>query len=143
MRRNTIFINVAIALAAVLTLTACGGGAGTSSSDVAIKSAQAGNLTITLSSPTGQLKKGPNDLTLSFADASGRTVDVGAASLKFHMPAMGSMAEMNDIATLTTTNAPGRYRAKVDIEVEGTWEANISYQGPQGTGQTSMNVQAK
>jgi hypothetical protein len=80
---------------------------------------------------------------LSFADASGKTVDVGAASLKFHMPAMGSMAEMNDVASLTTTNAAGKYRAKVNIEVDGTWEAIVSYEGLQGTGQARITVQAK
>jgi polyribonucleotide nucleotidyltransferase len=82
-------------------------------------------------------------LILSFTDASGKPVDVTAASLKFQMPAMGSMAEMNDVATLTTTNTPGKFLGKVDIEVAGTWEGMITYQGPQGTGQVSMTVQAK
>ena len=126
-----------------LTLAACGRGTGTSSTEKVIKSTQSGNLTITLASPDGQLKSGENDLLLSFTDASGKTVDVGAASLKFHMPAMGAMAEMSDSAALTTTNTPGKYRAKVDIEVDGTWEAIIAFQGPQGTGQGSMTVQAK
>lgn len=143
MRQRTIITIVAIALLA-FTLAACSGGAGSSSaSEKVIKSTQSGNLTITLASSDGQLKSGENDLLLSFSDSSGKTVDVGAASLKFHMPAMGSMAEMNDTASLTTTNIPGKYHAKVDIEVEGTWEAMISYQGPHGTGQASMTVQAK
>lgn len=140
-QKTTITI-LAIAILA-LTLAACGGGAGSSGSEKAIKSTQSNNLTITLASVDGQLKSGENDLLLTFTDASGKTVDVGAASLKFHMPAMGSMAEMNDTASLTTTNIPGKYHAKVDIEVGGTWEAMISYQGPHGTGQASMTVQAK
>ena len=142
MREKTIITMVANALLA-LTLAACGGGAGSSGSEKAIKSTQSGNLTITLASSDGQLKKGENDLLLSFTDKSGKPVDAGAVSLKFHMPAMGSMAEMNDTASLTTTNIPGKYHAKVDLEVDGTWEAMISYQGPQGTGQASMTVQAK
>jgi nitrogen fixation protein FixH len=142
MRLKTIITIGAIALVA-LTLAACGGGAGTSGSEKAIKSTQSGNLTITLASSDGQLKTGENDLLLSFTDTSGKPVDAGAVSLKFHMPAMGTMAEMTDTATLTTTNAPGKYHAKVDLEVNGTWEAMISYQGPQGTGQASMTVQAK
>jgi len=80
---------------------------------------------------------------LIFADESGKTVDVGAASLKFHMPAMGLMAEMNDVATLTTTDTPGRYRARVHMDMAGTWEATVNYQGPKGTGQATMNVTAK
>ena len=142
MRRKTIITIVAIAILA-LTLAACGGGTGSSGSEKAIKSTQSGNLTITLASSDGQLKKGENDLLLSFTDASGKPVDAGAVSLKFHMPAMGSMAEMTDTASLTTTNTAGKYHAKVDIEVDGTWEAMISYQGPQGTGQMTMTVQAK
>ena len=142
MRHRATTIMGAIALLA-LTLAACGRSAGTSGNEKAIKSTQSGNLTITLASSDGQLKKGENDLLLSFTDKSGKPVDAGAVSLKFHMPAMGSMAEMNDTASLTTTNTPGKYHAKVDIEVGGTWEAMISYQGPQGTGQASMTVQAK
>jgi hypothetical protein len=96
-----------------------------------------------LASSTGELKKGDNDLFLIFTDSSGKPVDAGAASLKFYMPEMGSMAEMNDQATLTTTATPGRYQARVNIEVAGTWEALVSYQGPQGSGQASMTVTAK
>ncbi len=142
MRRKTILTIGAIVVIAT-TLAACGRSAGTSGNEKAIKSTQSGNLTITLASSDGQLKSGENDLLLSFTDASGNHVDVGAASLKFHMPAMGSMADMNDAASLTTTNTPGKYRAKVDIEVDGTWEAMINYQGPQGSGQVSLTVQAK
>ena len=142
MRHRATTIMGAIALLA-LTLAACGRSAGTSGGEKEIKSTQSGNLTITLVSSDGQLKSGENDLLLSFTDTSGKPVDVGAVSLRFHMPAMGSMAEMNDTASLTTTNTPGKYHAKVDIEVDGTWEVMISYQGPQGTGQASMTVQAK
>lgn len=142
MKTRTI-VTLLVAIAALIT-AACGGAKSDSSgSEKVIKSTKSGDLTITLSSTTGQLKSGDNDLTLSFADAAGKTVDVGAASLRFHMPAMGSMAEMNDVATLTTTDTPGKYRAKVNIEVGGTWEAIVNYEGPKGTGQASMTVNAK
>ena len=141
MRQKTIITIVAVALLALML--ACGGGAGISSGEKLIKSTQSSSLTITLASSNGQLKTGENDLLLSFTDTSGKPVDVGAVSLKFHMPAMGSMAEMNDTASLTTTNTLGKYHAKVDIEVDGTWEAMIIYQGSHGTGQVSMTVQAK
>jgi hypothetical protein len=100
-------------------------------------------MSITLSSATGQLKNGENELLVTFADASGKPVDVGAATLNFHMAAMGSMAEMNDRATLTTTETPGKYRAQVNIEMAGTWEAQVKCQGAHGAGQASMTVQAK
>ena len=145
MKHNTM-ITLFLVLVAPLLYAACGGSSGTSGTSdnlKTIKSTQAGKLTVTLASASGEIKSGDNDLTLSFADSSGKLVDVGAASLKFHMPAMGSMAEMNDVASLTTTSTPGKYRAKVTIEVGGTWEAMIVYEGPQGSGQASMTVQAK
>lgn len=114
-----------------------------SAGDKVIKSAKSGDMTITIASATGDLKVGDNDLMLSFTDASGNLVDVGAASLTFHMPAMGAMGEMNDKAQLTTADTPGKYRAQVKVEMTGTWEARIAYQGSRGNGQTTMSVQAK
>jgi hypothetical protein len=119
-----------------------------SAGEKVIKSVKSGATTISLSSASGEIKSGENALTLSFtnasgADAPGSPVDIPAASLKFHMPAMGSMAEMNDVAELTTTETPGKFRALVNIEVAGSWEAMVSFQGPRGTEQATMNVTAK
>lgn len=118
-------------------------GAGAPAGEQVIQSTKAGELNITLSSISGPLKHGENDLRLTFTDAAGKPVDVGAASLNFHMGAMGAMGEMNDRATLTTTETPGKYRAQVKLGMGGSWEAQIAYQGPQGTGKSTMNVQAK
>lgn len=141
MRTRTAVIAL-VCFAALALITACRD-TGSSGDDKVIKFTKSGDLTLTLSSATGGVKKGENDLTIAFADASGKPVDVGAASLNFHMPAMGAMAEMNNRATLTTTETPGKYRAQVNIEMGGTWEAQVKYQGAHGTGQTSMTVQAK
>ncbi|MEW6129321.1 MAG: FixH family protein [Acidobacteriota bacterium] len=108
-----------------------------------IKSTRSNNLTVTLSSASGELKSGDNDLRLSFTDEAGKLVEINAASLNFHMPAMGAMAEMNDEANLTTSATPGEYRAQVNIEVAGTWEAIIIYESPQGKGRATMTVNAK
>jgi hypothetical protein len=115
----------------------------TASSAKAIKSAPVGNLTVTLSSPSGQLKHGDDEFFLTFKDSSGKPVDVGAAALVFHMPAMASMPVMNDQATLTTTDTPGVYRGKAGIEMAGEWQAQVSYEGPAGKGQTSFSVTAQ
>ncbi len=141
MKAKTIVATL-IFLAATSFIASCRDGS-SSGGDKVIKSAKSGDMTITLSSSTGELKNGENELTLSLTDASGKTVDVGAASLNFHMAAMGSMAEMNDRATLTTTDTPGKYRAQVNIEMAGTWEAQVKYQGQHGAGQVSMSMQAK
>jgi hypothetical protein len=132
-----------LALVAGLITAACDSSGKSSTGDKTIKSAKSGGLTITLASDTGEIKSGDNDLILAFTDESGKPVDVGAASLKFHMPAMGGMAEMNDAATLTTTDTPGRYRAQIHVSMAGSWEAIVTYQGAKGTGQASMSVNAK
>ena len=132
-----------LALGSALLILACGGKGGSAGADKIIRSAQSGGMTISLASDTGAVKVGENDLILLFTDGSGKTIDVGAASLKFHMPGMGSMAPMDDAATLSTTSAPGRYRAHINVEMTGTWEAVVNYQGPKGTGQVTMNVPTK
>lgn len=113
------------------------------SSETVIKSVKSGDLDISLAGGNGTLQSGENDILLVFADSTGKTVDVGSASLVFHMPAMGAMAEMNDQAVLTTTDTPGKYRAHVKLEMGGTWEARIAYEGPAGKGKATMSVQAK
>jgi len=98
-----------------------------------IKSAPAGNgLTVSLSTDDGVLRQGNSQFTLTFADSSGKPVDVGAVALTFHMPQMGTMAEMNDSASFTTTAMPGVYSGKAQIQVAGEWQAKITYDGPKG-----------
>lgn len=109
-----------------------------------IKSAPAGNnLTVALATSDGALKHGNSEFTLTFSDSSGKPVDVGAVALTFHMPQMGSMAEMNDTATFTTTETPGVYRGKANIEVAGEWQVRITYDGPKGRGQATFPVTAQ
>lgn len=125
---------------------ACGSGGGgttTTGADTGktIKSGPAGNLTATLASADGTLRNGKNTLTLKFTDASGKPVDVGAASLNFHMP-HGSTS-MNSPATLTTTSTPGVYSGTVNLEMGGEWQAQVTYQGPAGTGKATLPVTAQ
>lgn len=140
-----IFTTILIATLGIFAL-ACGSGGGTATADTgkAIKSGPAGNdLTATISSADGVLRNGKQTVTLKFTDASGKPVDVGAASLNFHMPAMGSMAVMNNAATLTTTGTPGVYTGNVNLEMAGEWQAQIAYQGPAGTGKANLPVTAQ
>jgi hypothetical protein len=140
--KTTRIVSSFLAVAFALAATACSS-PGSADGGKVIKSVKSSDMTITLSNSTGELKKGDNDLMVTFADDSGKPVDVGAASLNIHMAAMGAMAEMNNKATLTTTETPGRFRAQVNIEMSGTWEAQIKYQGAHGSGQASMSVQAR
>ncbi len=136
-------IVAALVFLAAVSLAAACQRAAPSGGDKVIKSAKSGDMTVALSSSTGELKSGENELTVTFTDASGKPVDVGAASLNFHMAAMGSMAEMNNRVTLTGAGTPGKYRAQVNIGMAGEWEAQVKYQGAHGSGQVSMPVQAK
>jgi len=123
-------------------LAACGGGSGGGAAKE-FASGKVGGLTVTLASPDGVLRHGDQELTVTFKDASGKAVDVGSASLNFFMPAMGTMAAMNDPATLTTTSAPGVYRGTVKLEMSGDWQAQVAYEGPAGNGKGSFPVTAQ
>jgi nitrogen fixation protein FixH len=108
-----------------------------------IASVTVNNLKATLSNATGQLKSGNQDVTLAFTDSSGKPVDVGAVSLNFHMPAMGSMAAMNDAVTFTTTATPGVYDGKVNLQMAGEWQGQLAFEGPAGKGKATFSVTAR
>ena len=130
-------------LALLLFVAACGSRTSSVDTGKVIKSAPVGNLTVALSSSSGQIKHGGDEFLVTFKDSSGKPVDVGAAALTFHMPQMASMPVMNDPATLTTTDAPGVYRANANIEVAGEWQTQVFFEGPAGKGQSSFSVTAQ
>ena len=137
---------VSILALAALLVAACGSSTtgDSAAAGKTIKSGPAGNnLTATLSSPDGVLRKGKQNFTLTFTDASGKPVDVGAVALNFHMPAMGTMAVMNNPATFTTSGTPGVYRGSTDLEMSGEWQAQITYEGPAGTGKANLPITAQ
>jgi hypothetical protein len=136
---------LALSLVALLAFSsACGsggpGGSKPADTGKVVKSAPVGSLTVEISSPSGQLKHGGDEFLVTFKDSSGKPVDVGAAALTFHMAAMGPMAAMNDQTAFTTTSTPGVYRGKANVEMAGEWQAQVSYEGPAGKGQTSFPV---
>lgn len=134
---------ISFVIIAALSL-ACGSGTNSASAGKSIKSGPAGNnLTVTISNSDGVLRNGDQTFTVTFADAQGKPVDVGAASLNFFMPAMGSMSAMNSPATLTTTGTPGVYSGKADIEMAGEWQAQIAYEGPAGKGKANLQITAQ
>ena len=132
-----------ILVTALTIFAACSKTENNVSTATAIKTVTVDSLTATLSSSTGQLKQGDQEVTLAFTDSSGKPVDVGAVSLNFHMPAMGGMAAMNDAVSFTTTNAPGVYRGKVNIAMAGEWQGQLAYEGQVGKGQTTFRVTAR
>lgn len=127
-----------------ILIAACGSGGGSSAtSGKMVKTGTVNNLTITLATADGVIRNGANDFTLSFTDSSGKTVDVGAASVNFFMPAMGTMPAMNDAATLTTSGTPGVYNGKVKLEMAGEWQMQVAFEGGAGKGKTSFPIMAQ
>lgn len=145
MKKSVLAIGISLGVVLVI-VAACGSKTGSNGSvptGRVIRAVPVGNLTATLSNDTGGLKRGNQELTISFTDASGKLVDVGAMSLNFHMDQMGTMAAMNDSVTFTTTNTPGVCRGKVNIESGGEWQAQLAYEGPAGKGKTTFSVTAQ
>ena len=137
------FVLTIVAIAALVVVAACTKSTTTVSTGKPIATTTVNNLTATLSNNTGQLKSGSQEVVLAFTDGSGKPVDVGAVSLNFHMPAMGSMAAMNDGVSLTTTATPGVYNGKVNISMAGEWQGQLAYEGPAGTGKATFSVTAR
>ena len=140
---KSVYIILAVTL--ISLCVACGSTSNSSAgAGKTIKSGPAGNnLTVTLSSADGVLRKGKQDFTLTFSDTNGKSVDVGAASVNFFMPAMGSMPTMNNPAALTTTSTPGVYSAKVDLEMSGEWQTQVQYEGSAGKGSANLPITAQ
>jgi len=133
-----------LSIAALVFVAACTKSTTSSvSTGKPIASVSVNNLTATLSTSTGQLKQGQQDVTLAFIDSAGKPVDVGAVSLNFHMPGMGGMAAMNDAVTFTTTGTPGVYSGKVNVSMSGEWQGQLAYEGPAGKGKATFSVTAR
>jgi membrane fusion protein, copper/silver efflux system len=140
MKKLFVFASV---VALLVITAACGSKTDSpAQSGKAIASVKVNDLTATLSNNAGQLKAGEQEVTLAFTDSAGKPVDVGAVSLNFHMPAMGSMAAMNNAVTFTTTT-PGVYNGKVNIEMAGEWQGQLAYEGPAGKGKGTFSVTAR
>ena len=138
------FIGLAVLFSLIALAAACGSGEGTAIGSNMKKIADkkvSDKLTITLSNADGKLKSGKQDVMLVFADSSGKPIEIKAASLNFNMPAMGTMSEMNNASSLSTTSTPGQFKGSVNIEMAGEWVAQISYEGKE-TGKTTMKVAA-
>lgn len=146
MRKTLLFIGSISLFSLIVFIAACGSNpsSGNATAGKTIASGPAGNnLTATITNADGTFRKGQQEFTLTFADASDKPVDVGAVGFNNHMAAMGGMGAMNNAATLTTTGTPGVYKGKVEVEMAGEWQAQITYEGPAGKGSFTLPINAK
>jgi Putative silver efflux pump len=99
------------------------------------------DLTVKLMAPEGQLRKGDNNVLIEFRDSAGQLVDVGDVNLTMYMNMPGM--QMHPGATVQRSGKAGQYRAKVKADMAGDWNASVSYQGPQGNGQSTFPINVK
>jgi Cu(I)/Ag(I) efflux system membrane protein CusA/SilA len=99
------------------------------------------DLTVNFITREGELRQGINEVLIEFRDRNGQLVDVGNVKfdLDMNMPGM----QMHSGGTIEQTNTPGRYGAKIKIDMSGDWNAKISYEGPHGQGQQRFPITAK
>lgn len=127
-------------LVTAMTITAgCSGGGGAKT----VSTAQAGDKQVAIATPTGQLTDSQTDLTVTFTDASGQPVDVQAPTIRFHMPAMPGMGEMNAEPSLAAAGQPGVFKAQVDLPMKGAWHTTVSFKDQGGSRQATFNLQAQ
>src|SRR5437667_4105806 len=99
------------------------------------------DLTVNFIHPQGQLRQGSNEILIEFRDRDGQLVDPG--DVKFDMDMNMPGMRMHSGGTIERTNTPGRYRAKIKIDMAGDWNARMSFDGPHGKGQSSFSITAK
>jgi len=99
------------------------------------------DLTANFSAREGQLRQGTNEVLIEFRDRNGQLADVGNVrfDMDMNMPGM----QMHSGGTIEQASTPGRYRAKIKIDMSGDWNAKIVYDGPRRHGQQSFSVTVK
>jgi len=99
------------------------------------------DLTVNFIAREGALRQGNNQVLIEFRDRNGQLVDVG--NVKFDMDMNMPGMQMHSGSTIERTNTPGRYRAKIKIDMSGDWSAKISFEGPRGKAERSFSLTVK
>jgi len=102
-----------------------------------LQTVRAGDLAITLSNPSGELRQGANNFRIEFRSArTNDPVDVGDVRLNAAM-AMPGMT-MAGTTTVTQGERPGVYEAKGDFAMSGSWDMTLEWNGPAGRGSAAF-----
>jgi Cu(I)/Ag(I) efflux system membrane protein CusA/SilA len=101
-----------------------------------VQRVNAGDLQISLLSPTGTLHQGRNVFAIEFRSPEGRLVDAGAirASANMAMPGM----VMSSGLQVQRAAVIGRYDATAEFGMAGAWHMAIEWNGPGGHGSVSF-----
>ena len=92
-------------------------------------SGTAGGLRFRVAAPEGPPRTGSNELRIHVEDQAGKPVDDAQISVRWSMAAMGGMPAMQGSAPAESAG-PGRYRADVELEMNGTWQLEIEARRP-------------
>jgi hypothetical protein len=103
-----------------------------------IKSQKAKDVTVTLSSESGQWTRGKNAFVVDFTGADKKPVDAGKVTLNTSMP-MPGMAPMVTGAALEA-DGPGHYRGSINFPDRGDRQVTVTWDGPAGKGSTKFSV---
>jgi YtkA-like len=107
----------------------------------AIASNSINDLTVRVSNRDGHLRQGDNETTIEFRDAKARLLDVGKVNLQIDSNLPATQNPRDVVVERTATR--GLYRAKIQVDMSGDWNMQISYDGPHGKGETTFPVPAE
>src|SRR5215216_4946609 len=111
-------------------------GCGQKDNATALKELQrvkSGDLDVVLLTPDDGLTHGKDSFVLEFRSQAGELRDVGTVKANATMP-MAGMPPMFGSLELHAFDAPGRYLVDSDLGMSGTWQINVEWQGPAGSG---------
>ena len=97
---------------------------------------KSGGLDIVLLSPRDGLRHGQDTFAIEFR-ANGSLVDAGTVRATASMPMPG--AAMFGTIDVQRTEAPGRYSARGQFDMAGTWRMMIAWDGPAGKGSVTFS----
>ena len=98
----------------------------------------AGDLGVALLSEDDGLTRGKDSFVLEFrSQADGQLRDVGTVRTNATMP-MAGMPPMFGTLDPRASDTPGRYLVNSELNMAGTWQIHVEWQGPAGTGSTTL-----
>jgi len=112
------------------------GGANEPAAGQVVQQLNAGNVHISLLSPTGTLHQGRNVFTIEFRSADGRLVDAGAVRASGNMAMPGMV--MSSGLHVQRTDVVGRYQASAEFGMAGAWHMALEWDGPGGKGSVNF-----
>lgn len=134
MRKSVMVALTGVLLVAIVVVGGCSKGYETKKA--------ADDLGITLKADRYPLIKGDNELSVSIADASGKTVTDATVQVRYYMPVMPGMAPMEFTAQLVPKG--DRHSFTANIPMEGGWKVDVTAARPGKPAVTAtFNVDAR